>query len=80
MRCIWFEESGGQIVQVARELSIWESTLGKWVRQAKCEAAGAPSVEERIEIIVLRRKLELVTREHDMLGTSNRLLLEVAPE
>ena len=79
MRCIWFEESGGRIVQVARELSIWESTLGNWVQQAKCEAAGAPSVEERIEIIVLRRH-ELVTREHDMLGTSNRLLLGVAPE
>ena len=80
MRCVWFEESGGRIVQVARELSIWESTLGNWVQQAKCEAAGASSVDERIEISVLRRELELVAREHDMSGTSNRILLGVAPE
>ena len=41
------EESGGQIAKVAKELGIYDSSLGNWVRQAREEAAGAPTPEER---------------------------------
>lgn len=62
------EESGGNIAQVARELGIYDSTLGNWVRQAREEAAGAPTAEERSEIRELKRELERVRRERDILG------------
>lgn len=60
--------SGGNVAKVARELSIYDSTLGNWVRQAREEAEGAPTVEERAEIRDLKRELERVTRERDILG------------
>ena len=61
-------ESGGQIAKVARELNIYDSSLGNWVRQAREEAEGAPTVEERGEIRELKRELERVRRERDILG------------
>ena len=62
------EESGGQIAKVARELGIYDSSLGNWVRQAREEAAGAPTAQERAEIRELKRELERVRRERDILG------------
>ena len=62
------EASGGQIGKVARELGIHDSSLGNWVRQAREEAAGAPSAEERAGMRELRRELERVTRERDLLA------------
>ena len=62
------EESGGQIAKVAKELGIYDSSLGNWVRQAREQAAGAPTPEERAEIRELKRELERVTRERDILG------------
>lgn len=62
------EASGGQINKVARELGIHDSSLGNWVRQAREEAAGAPTAEERAELRELRRELERVTRERDLLA------------
>jgi transposase len=62
------EASGGQIAKVARELNIYDSTLGNWVRQAREEAEGAPTAEERAEIRELKRELERVRRERDILG------------
>ena len=62
------EESGGQIAKVAKELGIYESSLGNWVRQARAEAEGAPTASERAEIRELKRELERVTRERDILG------------
>ena len=61
-------ESGGQIAKVAKELGIYESSLGNWVRQARERADGAPTADERAEIRELRRELERVTRERDILG------------
>ena len=62
------EAAGGSIAQVAKELGIHDSSLGNWVRQAREEAAGAPTAEERAEIRELRRELDRVTRERDILG------------
>jgi transposase len=62
------EESGGAISKIARELNLYESTLGNWVKTAREQAAGAPTSEERAEVRELRRELERVTRERDILG------------
>lgn len=62
------EESGGQIAKVARELGIFDSSLGNWVRQVRQEAEGAPTVSERAEIRDLKRELDRVRRERDILG------------
>ena len=62
------EASGGNIAKVAKELKVHDSSLGNWVRQARAEAAGAPSAAEREEIRELRRELERVTRERDILA------------
>lgn len=61
-------DSGGNIAQVAKELGVYDSTLGNWVRQARAEANGAPSTEERAEIRELRRELERTRRERDILA------------
>ena len=61
-------EAGGNVAQVARELNIYDSTLGNWVRQAREQAEGAPTGEERAEIRELKRELERVRRERDILG------------
>jgi len=58
----------GNVAKVARELNIYDSTLGNWVRKARAEADGAPTVEERAEIRDLKRELERVRRERDILG------------
>ena len=52
------EASGGNIAAVAKELGIYDSSLGNWVRQAREQAEGAPSVEERAEIRDLKRELD----------------------
>jgi transposase len=62
------EASGGKIAQVARELNIYDSSLGNWVRRAREEAEGAPTAAERAEIRDLKRELERVRRERDILG------------
>lgn len=62
------EESGGQIAKVAKELGIHDSSLGNWVRQARERAEGEPTPVERAEIRELKKELERVTRERDILG------------
>ena len=62
------EATGGQIAKVARELKLHDSSLGNWVREAREQAAGAPTAAERAEIRELRAELERVTRERDILG------------
>lgn len=62
------EASGGQIAKVARELGIYDSSLGNWVRDAREQVDGAPTAAERAEIRELRRELERVKRERDILG------------
>jgi transposase-like protein len=58
------EAAGGNIAQVAKELGIYDSTLGNWVRQAREQAAGAPTAQERAEIRDLMRELAI---RHDLL-------------
>lgn len=62
------DESGGQIAKVAKELGIYDSSLGNWVRQTREKADGEPTAEERAEIRELKKELDRVTRERDILG------------
>jgi transposase len=62
------EASGGNITKVAKELGIYDSTLGNWVRDARQTSAEGPSAAERAEIRELRKELERVTRERDILA------------
>ncbi len=62
------EASGGNVAQVAKELGIYDSTLGNWVRAAREQAEGAPTAAERAEVRELRRELERVTRERELLA------------
>jgi transposase len=62
------EASDGNIAAVAKELGIYDSTLGNWVRQFREQADGAPSVGERAEIRDLKRELDRVKRERDILA------------
>jgi transposase len=58
----------GNITRVARELGLYDSTLGNWVRDSKAQADGAPTDNERAEIRELRRELERTRRERDILA------------
>jgi transposase len=62
------EAAGGNIAQVAKELGIYDSTLGNWVHRAREQAVGAPTAEERAEIRDLKRELERTRRERDILA------------
>lgn len=61
-------DSDGKISRVARELGISDTSLGTWVRQARAEANGAPTAEERAEIRDLKRELDRTRRERDILA------------
>ncbi len=57
------------IAQVARDLGVGESNLGKWVSDHKAAQAGsAPSTVERAEMRDLKRQLRNAEMERDILA------------
>lgn len=60
---------GRPIVEVARVLGVNEGTLGNWVsRERKRSSEGeALSVDERVELVELRRQLTEARMERDLL-------------
>ena len=60
-------ESGLTQAQASRDLGISESVLGRWVHDARAVAAGGPTPAERDELRRLRRELEIVKKERDIL-------------
>jgi transposase len=58
--------SGESLRQVAMDLGISNETLGVWVREAR--AAGPPlSVDERAELVELRRRVKVLETEREIL-------------
>ena len=62
------EESDGQSAKVARELGIYDSSLGNWAPPPRPQPDPAPTAGERVEIRDLKRELDRVRRERDILG------------
>jgi transposase len=61
--------SGRPIAQIARELGIYDSTLGNWVRQDRVDRGQAegPSSEQRARLGELERENARLRMERDLL-------------
>lgn len=59
--------SGKSECQVAREVGIPQSTLNRWMRQAAGQPVGAKSFLAAEELKLLRRELDQVRMERDIL-------------
>ena len=47
---------------------MYDSTLGNWVRDGRAQGPDGPSIVERAQIGELRKELERVTRERDIVA------------
>jgi transposase-like protein len=61
--------SGKSIAQVARELGIYDSSLGSWVKQSDIDRGvrGGVTTTEREEVVELRRDNERLRMERELL-------------
>jgi len=64
-------DEGRSVAEVARELGIYDSSLGKWVKQAKVDRGqgpeGALTTEEKKELVALRRENRRLREEREIL-------------
>ncbi len=64
-------EEGKLVAQVARDLDISHSTVGKWVEQARADAGkstkGSLTTEERAELASLRKRVRELEIERSIL-------------
>ena len=65
-------ETGKSIAEVARDLDLHAGTLGNWVKQDKIERGEAEglSVDERAELVQLRKDVGVLRMERDVLKRS----------
>ena len=65
-------EGKRSIASVARELDVYESSLGRWVKQYDIDHGNGPegalNTAEREELRRLRREIRQVREERDILG------------
>jgi len=62
------EQGEVSAAQVARDLGLYESVLGRWVKQFGQQAKGARvTPDEHAELIRLRREVRRVSEERDIL-------------
>ena len=69
-----------QYYTVATAMNVGKSTMDKWVRQLKNERAGkspiaSPMTPEQIEIRELKKRLQRVEMERDILKRATALLM-----
>ena len=64
-------KQGLSVAQVARDLGIYESSLGNWVKQAKADQGkgppGALTTAELAELRALRKEVKVLREERDIL-------------
>lgn len=64
-------DTGRTIAAVARELSVGEQLLGRWVAQERARGGGAEApldVDERAELERLRREVQELRMDNEFLG------------
>lgn len=65
-------ESGRPIAHVARELGLGEQMLGRWVAAERARQGGEPvgdvGVDERAELVRLRREVMELRKDNEFLG------------
>jgi transposase len=59
--------SGKSANQLAKELGINQTTLSRWKREAEATPIGANGVQTTEELTALRREVECLRRERDIL-------------
>ena len=64
------KETGRPVADVARELGVYEGTLGNWVRRDEAERAGGLTADERAELARLRKEVATLRMERDVLKRS----------
>jgi transposase len=80
-------DSGRSVAEVARELTIGEVLLGRWVRdeRARIEAAKGTGLEpltgaERAELLRLRKQVYELSRDNEFLGKASAYFASNPPK
>jgi len=73
-------DNGRTLTDVANTMGVGYSTLGKWVKQLKEERKGikpkaTPMTAEQIEIRALKKRIEQIELEKDILKKATALLM-----
>jgi transposase len=73
-------DQGYSVKEAAKSMGIGESTLGKWVAKLKAErgghvTSGLPITEEQREILELKKRVQRLELEKDILKKASALLI-----
>ena len=80
-------DSGRPVAQVARELTVSELTLARWVRDERVRIKAAQGAElepltgvERAELLRLRKQVYELSRDNEFLGKASAYFASNSPK